>query len=140
VWRCQPLREKHTIKEEQMALQPEVLTQMQSLVAPLNTDERRAMIEAIAKMTPANETENSLHHRELLAEQRAWFAKPIEERRECRDEYVAVRSLRSGRSRPADKALYLRVRASFGRHPALITYANWTQPRVFTFRSIRQEQ
>ena len=62
-----------------MALKPEVLTQVQSLAASLSTSERQAMIEAIANMMPRHEREmaNSLHHKELLTEQNAWFAKPM---------------------------------------------------------------
>lgn len=124
-----------------MALKPEVLTQVQSLAASLSISERQAMIEAIANMMPRHESEtpNSLHYNELLPEQNAWFAKPMEERQRYHGEYVAVRNGEVVDHDPDRQTLYLRVRARFGRHPALITYADWTEPRVFTFNSIHQE-
>jgi hypothetical protein len=75
-----------------------------------------------------------------LVEQRAWFAKPISERWRYRGQFVAVHNGEVVDQDSDKRALYLRVRANFGHRAVLITDADRRSPRVFTFRSVLQEE
>jgi hypothetical protein len=117
-----------------------IIEQVRELAAQLDIADRLAIIRAIATLElPAPEIEpgHDKNHDELAAEQAAWFARPAAERRHYAADYVAVRHGAVVDQDPDQRALYLRVRARYGRAPVLIVPATWDQPPVLTFRSPR---
>jgi hypothetical protein len=111
-----------------------VIEQVRTLAAPLSNAERLALIRAIASLeTPEREAAPRVTDTQGLdAEQEAWFARPPAERRRYAGEYVAVQDGQVLDHDPDQRALYLRVRAQFGRRPILIIKADWDAPPVFT--------
>jgi len=94
-------------------------------------------------MKPANEaTINSLssRQRQLLTEQKAWFAQPTEAKLRYQGEFVAVRDGSVVDHDPDHRSLYLRVRERFGQQPIPILRASQSALREFSFRSTRQER
>jgi hypothetical protein len=113
-----------------------VLEKVRDLVASLSTEERLDLIRDIAAMeTPVDQPTQEQHHNHLAAEQAAWGAKPLEERKVYRGEFVAVREGQVVDHDVDQRALYLRVRARFGHTPVLIVPAEWTEPPVYTIHS-----
>ena len=104
---------------------------------------RRRVICAIASLeTPEREaTPRSDADRQAVdAEQEAWFARPPAERQRYAGEYVAVQDGQVVDHDLDQRALYLRVRAQFGRRRVLIIKADWNMSPVFTIHSPRLER
>lgn len=121
----------------------DILSQVQSLVAQLSGKERQEVVQAIVNMKPANDAPiNSLssRQRQLLTEQEAWFATPMEEKERYQGEFVAVRDGSVVDHDSDQRSLYLRVRSRFGQQPIPILRAEQSALREFTFRSVRQEE
>lgn len=120
-----------------------IIAQVRALAAPLTSVERLALIRAIASLEPtsggalpAPEAEANA----LQAEQAAWFARPREERQRYAGQYVAVRGGQVVDHDPDQRALYLRVRARFGREHVLIVKADWDAEPEFIIHSPRLER
>jgi hypothetical protein len=120
-----------------------IIEQVRTLAAPLSNAERLALIRAIASLE-APEREAAPHweadSQTLDAEQEAWFARPHAERQQYAGEYVAVQGGKVVDHDPDQRALYLRVRAQFGRHRVLIIKADWDVPPVFTIHGPHLER
>jgi hypothetical protein len=120
-----------------------VIEQVRTLAAPLSNAERLTLIRAIASLeTPEREAapRRDADGQTLDAEQEAWFARPLAERQQYTGEYVAVQGGKVVDHDPDQRALYLRVRAQFGRRRVLIIKADWDMPPVFTIHSPRLER
>ena len=119
-----------------------VIEQVRRLAAPLNTDERLALIRAIASLeTPRRDHQVAPANGQTLeVEQEAWFARPAAERERCLGEYVAIHRGEVMDHDPDQRTLYLRVRARFGRQPVLIVKADWHAVPEFTLHSPRLER
>jgi hypothetical protein len=118
-----------------------VIEQVRTLAAPLSNAERLALIRAIASLeTPEREAPRVTDTQALDAEQEAWFAHPSAERQRYAGEYVAVQDGQVVDHDPDQRALYLRVRAQFGRRRMLIIKADWDAPPVFTIHSPQLER
>jgi hypothetical protein len=120
-----------------------ILDQIRSLATPLNAKERLALIQTIADMPPAVESNvapSAQRRSQLAAEQAAWYARPPGERARYRGEFVAVRDGQVVDHDPDQRTLYLRVRARFGHTPVLIIRADWGEAPVYTVYSPRLER
>ena len=120
-----------------------VIEQVRTLAAPLSNAERLALIRAIASLeTPEREAapRGDADGQALDAEQEAWFARPSAERQRYAGEYVALQDGQVVDHDPYQRALYLRVRAQFGRRRMLIIKADWDAPPVFTIHSPQLER
>ncbi len=120
-----------------------ILDKIRSLATPLNATERLALIQTIADMAPAVENDvppSAQRRRQLASEQAAWYARPPDERARYHGKFVAVHDGQVVDHDPDQRALYLRVRAHFGRTPVLIVRADWDKPPVYTIYSPRLER
>lgn len=120
-----------------------VLDQIRPLIIPLSAAERLALAQAIASIEPEPKPASSPPARrrsQLAAEQATWYAQPPDERKRYRGEFVAVRGGQVVDHDPDQRALYLRVRARFGRTPVPILHADWDQPPAYTIHSPRLER
>jgi hypothetical protein len=109
----------------------------------LSSAERLALIRAIASLeAPEREvgTSTGAARQTLAAEQEAWFARPAAERQRYAGEYIAVLRGEIVGHDPNQRALYLRVRAEYGRQPVLIIHADWPAPPSFTVHTPRLER
>jgi hypothetical protein len=116
-----------------------VLEKVRDLIASLSAEERLDLIRDIAAMETFDRPAQDRHHNHLTAEQAAWSAKPPEERKPYRGEFVAVREGQVVDHDADQRTLYLRVRARFGHTPVLIVPAEWTELPVYTIHSPRLE-
>jgi len=120
-----------------------IMDQIRSLSTPLNATERLALIQTIADMPPAVESDvppSTQRRSQLAAEQAAWYARPSDKRARYHGKFVAVHDGQVVDHNPDQRALYLRVRACFGRTPVLIVRADWDEPPVYTIHSPRLER
>jgi hypothetical protein len=119
-----------------------IIEQVRRLAAPLNTDDRLALIRAIASLeTPKHEQGIAPAHGQTLeVEQEAWFARPAAERERYRGEYIAIHRGEVMDHDLDQRTLYLRVRERFGRQPVLIVKADWSSMPDFTLHSPRLER
>jgi hypothetical protein len=119
-----------------------VIEQVRRLALPLNTDDRLALIRAIASLeTPKREPGIApANGRTLEVEQEAWFARPAAERERYMGEYIAIHRGEVMDHDPDQRTLYLRVRERFGRQPVLIVKADWSAMPDFTLHSPRLER
>jgi len=119
-----------------------ILDKIRHLATPLNVTERLALIQTIAGMEPAVESNvlpSTQRHSQLASEQAAWHARPPDERARYRGKFVAVHDGQVVDHDPDQRALYLRVRARFGHTPVLIVRADWDEPPVYTIHSPRAQ-
>jgi hypothetical protein len=117
-----------------------VIEQVRTLAAPLSNTERLALIRAIASLESPERKVAPLRgssEQALDAEQAAWFARPPAERQQYAGRYVAVLDGQVIDHDPDQRALYLRIRAQFGRQGVLIIKADWDATPVFTIHSPR---
>ena len=120
-----------------------VLDQIRPLVIPLSAAEQLALVQTIASIEPKPKPASSppaQQRSQLAAEQSAWYARPSDERERYRGEFVAVRGGQVVDHDLDRRALYLRVRARFGRTPVPILHADWDQPPTYTIHSPRLER
>ena len=119
-----------------------VIEQVRRLALPLNTDDRLALIRAIASLeTPKHEPGIAPANVQTLeVEQEAWFARPAAERERYMGEYIAIHRGEVMDHDPDQRTLYLRVREQFGRQPVLIVKADWSAMPDFTLHSPRLER
>ena len=118
------------------------MEQVRSLAAQLNTADRLALIRAIASLeTPEDETESeaAVTGKGIAAEQEAWFARPVAERKRYAGEYVAVHDGQVVDHDADQRVLFLRMRSRYGRRPVLIVRADWDTAPVYTIHSPRLE-
>ncbi len=120
-----------------------ILDQIRSLATPLNATERLALIQTIADMPPAIESDvppSTQRRSQLAAEQAAWYTRLPDERARYRGKFVAVHNGQVVDHDPDQRTLYLRARARFGHTPVLIIRADWDEPPVYTIHSPRLER
>jgi hypothetical protein len=117
-------------------VQESVIERVRELAASLSAADRLALIRAIASIESAESAEAGSA---LAREQEAWFARPAAERQQYAGRYAAVRDGRVVDDDPDQRALYLRVRAKYGRTPVLIVRGDWDRPPVYTIHSPRRE-
>jgi hypothetical protein len=114
-----------------------ILEQIRALIEPLNAQERLALIQAIAAIEAAPETATVSA---LQAEEAAWYAQPPSERQKYRGEFVALKDQQVIDHDADQRALYLRVKAKYGRSPIPILYADWAAPPTYTVYNPRLER
>jgi hypothetical protein len=115
-----------------------VLEQIRLLVAGMSPQERLAVIETIAALDSESDQMNERHspqEQQLIAEQEQWFARPVAERAQYRNQFVAVYHGKVVDQDPAQRELYLRVRQRFGAEPVLIINGDWDTPPEMTIHS-----
>lgn len=119
-----------------------VLNKIRHLVTSLSAEERFALIQAIADIEPKPEpvaestvSTSAQRRNRLTVEQAAWYAQPPDERARYRGEFVAVQGGQVVDHDSDQRALYLRVRARFGRAPVPIIHADWVKLPVYTIHS-----
>jgi hypothetical protein len=121
-----------------------IFEQVRALIAPLDAEERLALIQAIAATPPPTDTplEATLkqQHAQLAKEQAAWYALSAEERAPYRGEYVAIYQGQVVDHDPDQRALYIRVHKRYGRVPIPILNADWEQPPTYVIRHPRLER
>ena len=107
-----------------------ILKNIRPMIRDLSSDERLALIEAIAAIESRDASQDA-----IAAEQTAWFARLASERQRYQGQFVAVKDGQVIDQDADRRALYLRIRQRFGRQPVLIVSADWKQPPEFTLRS-----
>lgn len=116
-----------------------ILEKMRPLIAPLNAEERLALIQAIAEMTTESEKTidpgDTNRHQQIAVEQAAWFKRPLTERQQFRGEFVALRDGAVIDHDHDQRTLYLRIKSNFGRAPIAILNANLESTPQFTIHS-----
>jgi len=122
-----------------------VFQHIQPWIKPLRSEERLALIRAIATMEPAAEDKTldaweQEQHQQLLKEERAWYSVAPETRARYRNEFVAVLNGEVVDHDADRRALYLRVRQQFGPTSVLIVPSECTEPPTYTIHSPRIER
>lgn len=120
-----------------------VLDEIRSLVPDLSLADRLQLIRELAtlpkppKQTPAKRTSEELNQRkeQLILEQKRWFTRPIQERKQYTGQYVAVYQNEVVDSDVDQRQLYLRVRQQFGHQPVLLIPADLAQTPIYTLHS-----
>ena len=111
-----------------------VLEQIRLLVADMSPKERLSVIETIASLSSESDEMRELQtpeEQQLITEQERWFARPIAERAQYRNQFVAVYHGTIVDHDPSRRELYLRVRQRFSAEPVLIINGDWdTTPEI----------
>jgi hypothetical protein len=115
-----------------------VLEQIRLLVADMSPKERLTVIETIASLDSESDQVNERHspeEQQLIAEQEQWFARPVAERVQYRNQFVAVYQGKVVDHDPNQRELYIRVRQRFGAEPVLIINGDWDATPELTIHS-----
>lgn len=123
-------------------VQESVIERVRELAVSLSAADRLALIRAIASIESAAEAEEEIGAEaewSLAREQEAWFARPAAERQRYAGRYAAVHDGQVVDDDLDQRALYLRVRARYGRKPVLIVRGDWDQPPAYTIHSPQRE-
>jgi hypothetical protein len=107
-----------------------IIEQVRALVADLPLEDRLSIIRSIATIEPAPEELDIEETEELdamLAEQEAWFAQPIEERKKYRGQFIAVHHGAVIDQDPDQSALLRRVRKHYQDEPIPIINGDWDE-------------
>ena len=130
-----------------MSIAEQVITQVQEMVAPLESADRLRIIEAIvtapAKLKPPAQTNDPATRADkdvLEIEQAAWFAKPAQLRRQYQGQFVAIHDRQVVDSDTDKRELYIRVRERYGSTPVLILSADLENIPVFRIHSPQLER
>ena len=116
-----------------------ILEKIRPLITTLNAQERLALIHAIAEIDDTDTVSDKLaaseRHRQIASEQTAWFAQSLQQRRQYRGKFVAIKGGQVIDSDNNQRTLYLRVRDKFGRKPVAILNADWEAPPEYTIHT-----
>jgi len=118
-------------------LEQKTLEMIRTLASRLSPDERLDLIRAIIDSAAHEPDAWSAQLREEAA---YWYARPAEERKPYRGQYVAVHKKTVIDHDVDRRALYLRVRSRYPDTPVLLAEADAQAPPEFTILSPRLEK
>jgi hypothetical protein len=117
-----------------------ILEQVRTLVADLPLEDRLSIIRSIATIEPAPEDldrEETEKMNAMLAEQEAWFAQPIEERKKYRGRFIAVHQGKVIDQDAEQYPLLQRVRNQYRDRPIPIINGDWDKMPELVIHSTR---
>jgi hypothetical protein len=107
----------------------EILKKIRPMVNGLSSEQRLALIQAIAAEEPSNTGQD-----EIAREQESWFERPAQERRQFPGEFVAVKDGKIIDHDKDQRSLTIRTRALNG-GTVLIIHSDWNETPVYNFHS-----